>query len=45
MRTIVTTMRPDETKEVSEAEFLDLNRQGLVKQDKTPKAKKESDNA
>ncbi len=37
MRKITTTMRPDDTIEVSEAEFLDLTRQGLVKEDKTAK--------
>lgn len=37
MRKITTTMRPDETIEVSEAEFTDLKNQGLVKEDKTAK--------
>ena len=37
MRKITTTNRPNETIEVSEAEFLDLSRQGLVKEDKTAK--------
>lgn len=37
VRKIVTTLRPDDTIEVSESEFLDLKRQGLVKEDKTAK--------
>lgn len=37
MRTITTTNRPDEKIEVTEAEFTDLERQGLVKTDHTPK--------
>jgi hypothetical protein len=37
MRKITTTIRPDETIEVEEDEFLDLERQGLVKEDKTAK--------
>jgi hypothetical protein len=37
VRKIVTTNRPTETIEVSESEFTDLDRQGLVKEDKTPK--------
>jgi hypothetical protein len=48
MRTIVTTIRPDETIDVEEDEFLDLQRQNLIKEDKTPgtaKAKKETPNA
>lgn len=42
MRSIRTTIRPDETIEVDEAEFLDLQRQGLVKEEikaDTPKPK------
>ena len=37
MRKIVTTNRPHDTIEVSEAEFIDLKRQGFVKEDKTAK--------
>lgn len=37
MRKIVTTNQPDRTIEVEESEFLDLQRQGLVKEDKTAK--------
>jgi hypothetical protein len=52
MRTITTTMRPDEEIEVEEDEFIDLKRQGLVltgddeeKAPAKPKPKGESANA
>jgi hypothetical protein len=33
-------MRPEESIKVTEAEFLDLERQGLIKKDETPKETK-----
>lgn len=44
MRTITTTINPDQKIEVSEAEFLDLTRQGLVKTDHTPKKDRPKEN-
>jgi len=40
MRTIRTTIRPDETIEVEEDEFADLSAQGLVKEEITAEAPK-----
>jgi hypothetical protein len=45
VRTITTTNRPDEKIEVTEAEFTDLNRQGLVKTDHTKKADRPEGNS
>lgn len=48
MRKVVLTIRPDETIEVEEAEFVDLRNQGLILEDKTPKKdlpKEERENA
>jgi len=33
MRKVKTTLRPDETIDVGEAEFLDLDRQGLISEE------------
>lgn len=44
MRTITTTMRPDEEIQVDDAEFLDLKRQGLIHSgDDEPKQKADED--